>query len=125
MPIATASPNEHAPGGMQILVELRGCKPEVLEDTHLLVSICGEVAKRLETSVLKTSVTTKRGCTVVSMIIAESHIILRALPKLGIVSLDIFTCGKQPPDIVLPYIRSALAACCYTCEYFMRGKKEG
>jgi len=89
--------------GKQLLLELKGCDKEVLNDLGFLKGILLEAASEAGATVLGESFHrfNPQGVSGV-VIIAESHLFIHTWPEYGYAAVDIFTCGNsvQPEKAV-------------------------
>ena len=87
--------------GRHLLLELKDCDREVLNDLNLLRHILQEAATAAGATVLGDSFHQfePQGVSGV-VIIAESHLFIHTWPEYGYAAVDIFTCGDstQPQD---------------------------
>ena len=82
--------------GKHLLLELRGCDKEVLNDLSFLKGALLAVANECGATVLGESFHqfNPQGVSGV-VIIAESHICIHTWPEYGYAAADIFTCGNS------------------------------
>ena len=97
--------------GREILADLRGCDPRVIDDEQLLRRLVQEAIKKTKHNLLELNSRkfTPVGVTVLG-ILAESHISLHTYPEIGYVGVDIFTCGKNRPEPILEYLQEKFGA---------------
>lgn len=82
--------------GKHLLLELKDCDREVLNDLSLLRTILPAAASEAGTTVLGESFHQFKPHGVSgAVIIAESHIFIHTWPELGYAAVDIFTCGDS------------------------------
>jgi len=81
--------------GKHLLLELKGCDKEVLDDLDSLKGFLLAAAKEAGALVLGESFHrfSPQGVSGV-VIIAESHLFIHTWPEYGYAAADIFTCGK-------------------------------
>ena len=87
--------------GKHLLLELKDCNKEVLNDVDFLQDVLFSAAKEAGATVLEKSFHrfTPQGVSG-TVIIAESHIFLHTWPEYGYAAVDIFTCGDSvKPDV--------------------------
>ena len=80
--------------GKHLLLELKDCDKEVLNDVSFLRDVLPEAASEAGATVLGESFHqfSPHGVSGV-VIIAESHLFIHTWPELGYAAVDIFTCG--------------------------------
>lgn len=108
--------------GREIIADMRGCDPRVIDDEQLLKRLVQEAIRTTKHHLLDISVRKFHpiGVTVLGLL-AESHISLHTYPELGYVAIDIFTCGANRPEPILEYLREKLGAKQMYSEYIRRG----
>ncbi|MBI5230375.1 MAG: adenosylmethionine decarboxylase [Candidatus Magasanikbacteria bacterium] len=108
--------------GREILADLRGCDPRVIDDEQLLRRLVQEAIKKTKHNLLELNSRkfTPVGVTVLG-ILAESHISLHTYPEIGYVGVDIFTCGKNRPEPILEYLQEKFGAKEVNWQYLRRG----
>jgi S-adenosylmethionine decarboxylase len=81
--------------GKHLLLELKDCNREVLNDLSFLKKLLAEAAKEAGATVLGESFHqfNPHGVSGV-VIIAESHLFIHTWPEHGYAAVDIFTCGN-------------------------------
>jgi len=82
--------------GKHLLLELKDCDRELLNDLSFLQSILPEAASEAGATVLGNSFHQfePQGVSGV-VIIAESHLFIHTWPECGYAAIDIFTCGDS------------------------------
>ena len=82
--------------GKQLLLELKGCEKEVLNDIGFLREVLLAAAGEAGATVLGESFHqfNPQGVSGV-VIIAESHLVIHTWPEYGYAAADIFTCGNS------------------------------
>ena len=94
--------------GKHLLLELKDCDKEVLNDLDFLKSLLLAAASEVGATVLGESFHqfNPHGVSGV-VIIAESHLFIHTWPELGYAAVDIFTCGNsvQPEKAAQKLIR--------------------
>jgi len=85
--------------GKHLLLELKDCNHELLNDIAYLKTALSEVATQIGATVVKDSFYqfTPQGVSGV-VIIAESHISIHTWPEHNYAAVDVFTCG----DVIEP-----------------------
>jgi S-adenosylmethionine decarboxylase len=86
--------------GRHLLLELKDCNQEILNDLDSLKKILLDAAKEANATVLGESFHkfSPQGISGV-VIIAESHLFIHTWPECGYAAVDIFTCGDSvKPD---------------------------
>src|ERR1700676_1848643 len=81
--------------GLHLLVTLRGCSPQMLNDEDRLRQVTHAAAEATGATVLQVCSHrfSPQGITVV-VVLAESHASLHTYPESGVVFWDCFTCGS-------------------------------
>ncbi|MGA2368753.1 MAG: adenosylmethionine decarboxylase [Dehalococcoidia bacterium] len=91
--------------GKQVLIELKDCNAELLNDVEYLRTLLTDVARSIGATVIKDSFYqfTPQGVSGV-VIIAESHISIHTWPEYSFAAVDVFTCGDviEPKNAVKP-----------------------
>jgi len=98
--------------GKHILLELKDCDREVLNDLNLLKGILPAAASEAGATVLGESFHQfePHGVSGV-VIIAESHLFIHTWPECGYAAVDIFTCGDSvQPEKAVQILISKLGA---------------
>ncbi len=94
--------------GKHLLLELKDCDREVLNDLNFLKGILQAAASEAKATVLGESFHqfAPQGVSGV-VIIAESHLFIHTWPECGYAAIDIFTCGNsvQPEKAAQKLIR--------------------
>ena len=96
--------------GTHVLLELRDCDPQLLNDLRYIREELLSVAQQVGAHVVGESFHqfSPQGVTGI-LSIAESHISIHTWPELGYAAADIFTCGDQSmPDRATESIIEAL-----------------
>ncbi len=108
--------------GREIIADLKGCDPRVIDDVQLLKRLVQEAIKTTNHHLL--DITARKfqpiGVTVLGLL-AESHISLHTYPEINYVAIDIFTCGKNKPEPILEYLQEKFGAKEVYWEYLRRG----
>ncbi len=98
--------------GKHLLLELKDCDTEVLNDLSFLKKTLPDVAREAGATVLGESFHqfSPQGVSGV-VIIAESHLFIHTWPECGYAAVDIFTCGDsvQAPKAAQRLIRELKA----------------
>ena len=93
--------------GRHVLLELRDCDPQVLNDLNFLKRCLIETAEQIGATVLGESFSqfSPQGVSGV-VIIAESHLCIHTWPEYGYAAVDVFTCGQtvDPVQAVKPIV---------------------
>jgi|GEM_PF-243674 len=108
--------------GREIVADLKGCDPRVIDDVQLLKRLVQEAIRTTKHHLL--DITARKfhpiGVTVLGLL-AESHISLHTYPELNYVAIDIFTCGQNKPEPILEYLQEKFGAKEMYWEYIRRG----
>lgn len=108
--------------GKHLLLNLSGCKSELLNDEQRILKILEE-ASRLVGSTKLGSISHKfkpQGVSAV-LLLKESHISIHSYPEEGKAFLDVFTCGKKPnPLKAVDYIVESFKATRKTTKFVKR-----
>lgn len=82
--------------GTNIVAELFGCPPEILDDVSLIEARMLEAAEAAHATIINSTFHhfSPFGVSGV-VVIQESHLALHTWPEYGYAALDIFTCGKE------------------------------
>lgn len=85
--------------GTQMLLELRGCDPRLLDDLGYIQDALLSAAVEMGATVLGHTFHkfSPQGVTGI-VAIAESHLSIHTWPEHGYAAVDIFTCGSVHPD---------------------------
>ena len=109
--------------GRQVLIELKNCRHEALNDIEYLRACLRETAEHIGATVVNDAFYqfTPHGVSGV-VIIAESHLAIHTWPEHNYASVDVFTCGTriQPMDAV-EFIAQKLGAAESSCIELTRG----
>ena len=93
--------------GRHLLLELKGCDPEILNDLEFLKSSLSETAVQIGATVIGDSFHrfSPQGVSGV-VIISESHLFIHTWPEYGYAAVDVFTCGEtvDPTLAVKPLV---------------------
>lgn len=108
--------------GREIIADLKGCDPRVIDDEQLLKRLVQEAIRTTKHHLLDIAVRKFHpvGVTVLGLL-AESHISLHTYPEINYVAIDIFTCGKNKPEPILEYLQEKFGAKEVHWEYLRRG----
>ena len=81
--------------GRHLLLELKNCNQEVLNDLDFIRNCLSETAEQIGATVVNQSFHqfNPHGISGV-VIIAESHLCIHTWPEYGYASVDVFTCGE-------------------------------
>jgi S-adenosylmethionine decarboxylase proenzyme len=89
--------------GRHLLLELKDCNKEVLNDLEFLKNFLREIAEQIGATVVNQASHkfSPQGVSCV-VLIAESHICIHTWPEYSYASVDIFTCGNsiEPKDAI-------------------------
>ena len=89
--------------GRHLLLELKDCNKEVLNDLEFLKNFLHEIAEKIGATVVNQAFHkfSPQGISAV-VLIAESHICIHTWPEYNYASVDIFTCGNsiEPKDAI-------------------------
>ncbi|MFO0980802.1 MAG: adenosylmethionine decarboxylase [Planctomycetota bacterium] len=81
--------------GKHVLLDLRGCAPEVLRDATAMREIMSGAATAAGATILHASFNEFQPFGVSGVVvIKESHLTVHTWPEYGIAAVDIFTCGS-------------------------------
>jgi S-adenosylmethionine decarboxylase len=92
--------------GTHLLIELKGCNPEILKSLEKVRSIMVSAAKEAKATIIDISFREFNPFGISGLIvIAESHLTIHTWPEYGYAAVDIFTCGDViKPEIAASYI---------------------
>ena len=86
----------HGPFASQMLIELHGCKAELLNDPGALKNLLLEAVRRGHGTIVTDVFHTFNPHGVSGIIvIAESHVAIHTWPEHGYAAVDIFSCGTK------------------------------
>ena len=85
--------------GTQLLLEMRGCDPRLLDDLGYIQDVLLKAAVEMESTILGHTFHkfSPQGVTGI-VAIAESHLSIHTWPEYGYAAVDIFTCGSVHPE---------------------------
>jgi S-adenosylmethionine decarboxylase len=112
----------HEASGFHLMVTLKNCKSEVLNDQTKLEKLVLEAATATGATVLQicTQKFSPQGVTAVA-ILAESHASLHTYPETNTVFWDCFTCGTEcKPELSVEVLTTALQPESFTKEMIYR-----
>ena len=93
--------------GRHLLLELKDCDPDLLDDLEFLKSSLSETAVQIGATVIGDSFHrfSPQGVSGV-VIISESHLFIHTWPEYGYAAVDVFTCGEtvDPTLAVKPLV---------------------
>ena len=98
--------------GTHVLLELKNCQPETLNDLPFLRTALLEAAERVGATVIDHTFHqfSPHGVTGV-IAIAESHLCIHTWPEYGYAAVDIFTCGESfNPRVAAEHLIGRLSA---------------
>jgi S-adenosylmethionine decarboxylase len=110
--------------GKQLLIELKDCDKEILNDMDSLKSAMLMAANEAGATVMEESFHrfSPQGISGV-VIIAESHLCIHTWPEYGYAAADIFTCGNSvQPEKAAEILVSKLGARSHSTFEMQRGK---
>lgn len=83
------------PEGIHYLIDLQGCKEELLSNKSLLATTMEEAAKHAGATIVETLLHqfNPHGLSGV-VVIAESHLAIHTWPEHNYAAIDVFTCGN-------------------------------
>ena len=89
-PLASSNPE-----GIHYLIDLQGCKEELLRDKKLLTTAMETAANNAGATIVETLIHqfSPHGLSGV-VVIAESHLAIHTWPEQNYAAIDIFTCGN-------------------------------
>ncbi|MCL5269491.1 MAG: adenosylmethionine decarboxylase [bacterium] len=95
--------------GHHLLVDCRNVASELCTNDALILDVMARAARRAGANVIsqiryKFGQDSPPGFTAIVML-DESHCSAHTYAELGLIAMDIFTCGKTDPRLVLQYIR--------------------
>ena len=96
--------------GRHILLELKDCNREVLNDLELIQHLLNSAAEKAGATVLEQHFHhfSPQGVSG-AIIIAESHLAVHTWPEYGYAALDIFTCGDSvKPEVAVEMLIKSL-----------------
>jgi len=98
--------------GRHLLLELKDCNKEVLDDLDFLRDCLNEAAVRCRATVVGESFYHFSPYGVSGVVnIAESHISIHTWPEYGYAAVDVFTCGDEvEPEEAVKFIAERLEA---------------
>lgn len=112
----------HKACGFHLLVTLKGCSSEILNDKSKLEELTRLAATATSATVLETSARQfePQGVTAIA-ILAESHASLHTYPESNTVFWDCFTCGTEcVPELSVAILTAALKPESFTKEIIYR-----
>ena len=98
--------------GRHLIVELYGCKADILNDKERIEQIMMEAAERAGATIVQKvfHLFNPHGISGV-VVIAESHLAIHTWPEYGYAAVDVFTCGsKVDPWKAYEHIKKELEA---------------
>jgi S-adenosylmethionine decarboxylase proenzyme len=109
--------------GVQIIADMYGCDPALLDDEDSIRRHMIEAAQRCGATVVSACFHhfSPHGVSGV-VVIAESHLAIHTWPEHGYVALDLFTCGDSlNPEACFSYLRDAFHSQQQTINTILRG----
>lgn len=100
---------QYRPVGRHVTLDIRGVKPELLDDADFLLDVLRTAAAEAGVTVLQEShhKFEPQGVTAF-LLLSESHLSIHTYPEHGVAFIDAFTCGQADPLPAVDYIRLAL-----------------
>lgn len=98
--------------GKQLLLELKGCDPGILDDQERLRATLIEAAREVGATVVGDSFHRFQPYGITGIIaIAESHLCIHTWPEYGYAAVDVFTCGdafqpEKAADIIISRLQA-------------------
>lgn len=113
----------HGPFALHMLVELHGCKAELLNNPAALKELLSEAVRRGQGTIVTDVFHTFNPYGVSGVIvIAESHVAIHTWPEHGYAAVDIFSCGtKLDHGVIRDWIAAGMEASNVTCRELTRG----
>ncbi|MFQ5455894.1 MAG: adenosylmethionine decarboxylase [Nitrospirota bacterium] len=92
--------------GIHLLLELKDCNSQILNDLKKVEDILIGAAKESKATIVETSFHKFRPFGISGMvIIAESHLSIHTWPEYGYAAIDVFTCGDVlKPEVAASYL---------------------
>jgi S-adenosylmethionine decarboxylase len=95
--------------GRHVLLELRDCNKEILDNLELIKKHVLEAAIKAKATIVDSSFRKFQPHGVSGfVIIAESHLSVHTWPEYGYAAVDVFTCGNTQPNLAVQYLIVAL-----------------
>lgn len=116
VPCEVPSTNTYDPplvgtSGQHLVVDLRGCSPERLDDAGLVAALLRRAAEVAGATVLGVHVHRFAPCGVAGVaVLAESHLSIHTWPETGYAAADFYTCGNCRPDLAQDVLQQGLGA---------------
>lgn len=113
--------------GVQILADLHGCTPAVLDDQELITAAMLEAARRCGATIVAHCFHrfSPHGVSGV-VVIAESHLSIHTWPERGFAAVDLFTCGTSlRAEAGLDYLAQVLGCQRRDERTLLRGEEPG
>lgn len=97
--------------GKHIIMDVSGCKPNLLNDISFLKKLLVEAAEKANATVLNVAFHhfTPQGVSGV-VVISESHLSIHTWPEYGYAALDFYTCGDIDPKAACKFVADTLGA---------------
>lgn len=104
--------------GQHLLIDCREVSRELCLDDKLLLKAMAEAAEEAGSTVIsqiryKFGIDSPPGCTAIVML-DESHCSVHTYADLGLIAMDVFTCGTTDPRQIWENLRSRLGLTHYT-----------
>ena len=86
-------------GGIEWLIDARGCTPARLRDRASIVALLDRVVREMELRVVSTAVHVFGGAAGVTALylLAESHLTIHTFPETGTATLNAYCCVPRAP----------------------------
>jgi S-adenosylmethionine decarboxylase len=98
--------------GVHLLVDLKDCNPEILNDLDRVRGIMLEAAGRAKATIVEEKFHEFNPFGISGMVvIAESHLSIHTWPEYGFAAADVFTCG----DLIKPEVAAAFLIEAFEC----------
>ncbi len=97
--------------GKHIIMDVSGCKPNLLNNLTFLKKLLVEAAERANATILNVAFHhfTPQGVSGV-VVISESHLSIHTWPEYGYAALDFYTCGVTDPKAACQFVADTLGA---------------
>lgn len=99
-------------GGIEWLVDARGCAPERLRDRARIVALLDRIVEDMRLHVISTAVHVFGGAGGITAmyLLSESHLTIHTFPETGTATLNAYCCTPRPPAAWQAVLGDALAA---------------
>ncbi len=122
-PLTDKVPAVYDASGTHLLLTLKGCSSEILDNQAKLCALAKTAAEATRATILQmcSQQFTPQGVTVVA-VLAESHASLHTYPEWGTVFWDCFTCGTTcDPELGVAVLVDALKPTSISKQAVLRG----